>query len=93
MCVEKLSRFGVTVFAADGNTVLFVCHIWRIKVADRRRCCVFAVAFIILLLLRFLFFVAPLPSSVCRGETALTFGNLSGSPGCLGMTFCSLWKP
>ena len=23
----------------------------------------------------------------------LTFGNLSGSPGCLGITFCSRWKP
>lgn len=28
----------------------------------------------------------------CAGAI-LTFGNLSGSPGCLGMTFCSLWKP
>lgn len=23
----------------------------------------------------------------------LTLGNLSGSPGCLGITFCNLWKP
>lgn len=28
----------------------------------------------------------------CAGAI-LTFGNLSGSPGCLGMTFCSLWNP
>lgn len=41
-CVEKLSRFGVTVFAADGNAVLFICHIQSIKAADWRRRCVFA---------------------------------------------------
>lgn len=41
MCVEKLSRFGVTVFAADGNAVLFICHIQSIKAADWRRRCVF----------------------------------------------------
>lgn len=29
----------------------------------------------------------------CSRDTVLTFGNLSGSPGCLGMTFCSLWNP
>lgn len=34
-----------------------------------------------------------LGSFMCRTGTILTFGNLSGSPGCLGMTFCSLWKP
>lgn len=28
-----------------------------------------------------------------RWDVTLTFGNLSGSPGCLGMTFCSLWNP
>lgn len=27
MCVEKLSRFWVTVFAADGDAVLFICHV------------------------------------------------------------------
>lgn len=37
MCVEKLSRFGVTVFAADGNAVLFICHVQSVEAAARRR--------------------------------------------------------
>lgn len=45
MCVEKLSRFGVTVFAADGNAVLFICHIQSIKALCLRRCRLFAVFF------------------------------------------------
>lgn len=33
--------------------------------------------------------------SLCGVSCALvlTLGNLSGSPGCLGITFCNLWKP
>lgn len=92
MCVEKLSRFGVTVFAADGNAVLFICHIQSIKAADWRRRCVFA-CFLFFLRCCFLWLLFSPLSLLRRPETSLTFGNLSGSPGCLGMTFCSLWKP
>lgn len=67
MCVEKLSRFGVTVFAADGNAVLFVCHIWSIKVADRIGDAAVSLPalFVIVLLLRRLFYVAPPSPFLC----------------------------
>lgn len=72
-CVEKLSRFGVTVFAADGNAVLFICHIQSIKAADWRRRCVFAsffFSFFVIVVVVF-FFPPPPPSASPRNRTDL----------------------
>lgn len=74
------------------EVMLPLCHLYLYMLWNTRHCQYFAVAAKHILTAKL--HVATVTSTGTWSEQGLfTLGNLSWSPGCLGMTFCNLWKP